>query len=588
MTAKARTFIYRDVFQNKTLYYKAILFSVLNKIFDLAPPILIGLAVDTVTQKQNSWLAGIGITSQVEQITWICIATVIIWIFESYFEFLYKVGWRNLAQEVQHSLRLKTYSHLQDLDLGFFEDQNSGNLAAIVNDDINQLERFLNVGANQILQVATTVVVVGSLFVALSPQIAALSFLPAPILLFASIWFQKRLGPRYQKMRGESGQLSSILINNLSGIASIQAYVAQKFELNRIRHQSDKYLKANREAIIFSSAFSPVIRMLVMIGFLVTLYLGGKMTLAGGLAVGSYSMMIFLVQRLLWPLTYLGETIDLFQRAMASTNRVQQLLSKNSQIIDGTKDLNYEKMKPVIKFENVEFSYPTRSNILTNINLEIPPGKTIAFVGPTGSGKSTLLKLLLRFYDVTKGKVTIGATEISEFRLAQLRSQISYISQEAYIFSGTIAQNISFGSFDKGIEEIRLAAQSAEIHSFIAALPDGYDTVIGERGQKLSGGQRQRISMARAILKDAPIFILDEATSAVDNETEASIQRSMKKITGSKTTIIVAHRLSTIREADQIYVLDGGRVIEQGDEPTLLAKQGLYHSLKNIQTGASV
>ena len=569
----------------KKQFLTASFYSVLNKIFDLAPPLLIGLAVDTVTKKESSFLAGWGIQGQLEQISWICLATIIIWALESYYEYLFHVGWRNLAQDLQQDLRVKTYAHLQELDLAFYENENTGNLTTVVNDDINQLERFLNGGVNDILQVLTTVIVIGSIFFALSPQVALLSFIPTPLLLITSIWFQRKLAPRYHKMRSESGHLASILVNNLSGISSIKAYGAQKFETNRIDRQGQRYVDANREAIKFSSAFSPLIRMVVMMGFLATLYIGGKLTIQGELAVGSYSVMIFLVQRLLWPLTRLGETIDLYQRAKASGKRVEELLETKAQIVGGTHLLDFQKSRPLITFSHVQFAYSERENVLKDIDLEIAPGQTIALVGPTGSGKSSILKLILRFYDNQTGEIKIGEHSIRDYDLSSLRSQVSYVSQDAYIFSGTISENLSFGTQGATEEKIIEACKKAEVYEFIQSLPEGLNTQIGERGQKLSGGQKQRISMARAILKDAPIFILDEATSAVDNETEAAIQRSLKQVTKEKTTLVVAHRLSTIRNADKIYVLEAGKVVEKGPHEDLIDRKGLYHRLWSVQTG---
>lgn len=567
---------------------EASIYSVLNKIFDIAPPLLIGLAVDTVVKKESSFVGDFGITNHLHQMYLLGFLTFIIWALESLFEFLFKVRWRHIAQEVQHALRMETYEHLQRLHISFFENQNTGNLTTVMNDDVNQLERFLDVGANEVLQLLTTVISIGTIFFIISPTIASLSFLPVPFILWGSFYFQRRIAPRYLGVREEAGMLASMLVNNLSGMATIKSYVAQAFERKRLGQQSLAYADSNKKAIVLSSSFSPLIRMVVLCGFLFALVLGGIHVFEGKLEVGSYSVLIFLVQRLLWPLTRLGETFDLYQRAMASTNRIMDLLKTEVQINDGSKTLAHDSFSGNIKMQDVSFSYESGNKILHNINLDISPGKTVALVGTTGSGKSTILKLLLRFYDVSEGEITVDGHNIKDLEQDNLRSLIGFVSQDTYLFHGTVMDNILYGSFDKTREEVIEAAKMAEAHEFIQALPQGYDTIVGERGQKLSGGQRQRISIARALIKDPHLFIFDEATSAVDNETEAAIQRSLERITKDRTTIMVAHRLSTIKHADKIIVLEDGKILEQGTHDELTQKNGMYNALWQVQTGARV
>ncbi|EQC43849.1 ABC transporter ATP-binding protein [Bacteriovorax sp. Seq25_V] len=564
---------------------EASIYSVLNKIFDIAPPILIGLAVDTVVKKESSFVAELGVKNHLHQMYVLGFLTFLIWALESFFEFLLKVRWRHIAQEVQHSLRMETYEHLQKLHISFFENQNTGNLTTVLNDDINQLERFLDVGANEILQVLTTVISIGTIFFFISPTIASLSFLPVPFILWGSFYFQRKIAPKYMGVREEAGLLASMLVNNLSGMMTIKSYVAQVFERNRIDKQSLSYSNSNKRAIVLSSSFSPLIRMVVLCGFLFALVLGGIYVFEGKIEVGAYSVLIFLVQRLLWPLTRLGETFDLYQRAMASTSRVLELLSTVVRINDGKDTISHDDFKGDLEFQDVGFSYDTGAKVLENINIKIPNGKTVALVGTTGSGKSTILKLLLRFYDVTTGKITVDGKDIRDLKQDNLRSLIGFVSQDTYLFHGTVRDNILYGSFDRSEEDLINAAKMAEAYDFIKNLPEGFETIVGERGQKLSGGQRQRISIARALVKNPHLFIFDEATSAVDNETEAAIQRSLENITKERTTVMVAHRLSTIKHADIIYVLERGVVIEQGTHEELLENKKMYYALWNVQTG---
>lgn len=582
-SALRRLITYGRPYRRETTW--AIAASILNKIFDLAPPILIGMAVDIIVQKDESLLGSWGIVGIERQFIILSILTFLIWSLESVFEYAYKRLWRNLAQAMQHHLRLDTYAHLQDLDLEFFEERSSGDLLSVLNDDINQLERFLDTGANDILQVVTTVLAIGGVFFAVAPQVAWMSMLPMPFILWGSIAFQKTLAPRYGDMRAKVGWLSARLANNLGGITTIKSYVAEAHERDRVAADSEAYRQSNRRAITLSAAFVPLIRIVILVGFTATLLYGGLETARGAIAVGTYSVMVFITQRLLWPLTSLGQTLDNYQRAMASTRRVFGLLDTPIAAHPGDRLLNPDQVRGAIALNDVEFGYRDRPPVLRGLSLEIPAGQTIAIVGATGSGKSTVVKLLLRLYEIQGGSITLDGMDIREVELRSLRRQIGWVSQEVFLFHGTVAENIAYGSFDAPREQIIEAAKLAEAHDFITQLPQGYDTLVGERGQKLSGGQRQRLAIARAILKDPPILILDEATSAVDNETEAAIQRSLDRITAHRTTIAIAHRLSTIRNADCIYVMDRGAIVEAGTHDQLLAQRGLYETLWRVQTG---
>ena len=511
--------------------------------------------------------------------------TVFIWVFESLFEYFYGVLWRNLAQTVQHELRLDAYSHIQELEMSWFSDQSKGELMSILNDDINQLERFLDKGANELLQVSTTVVVISAIFFYISPEIAIYSILPIPIILWGSFRFQSRIGPRYAEVRKEVGLLNALLSNNLSGISTIKSFTSEEMEIARVREASQAYREANKRAIRLSAAFVPLIRMAILVGFTATLLHGGFVTLDGGMAIASYSVMIFMMQRLLWPLTRLGETFDLYQRAMVSTTRVLNLLETPIAIDEGDTEVNISEVKGSVVFEDVNFAYPDRSEIINGLNIEIKPGTTQAIVGPTGSGKTTLIRLLLRFHDPTSGKILLDGKDLKSLKMKDLRSAISLVTQTITLFPGTVMQNIAYGKAGATEEEIIESAKVAEAHSFIMSLPDGYNTQIGEGGHKLSGGQRQRLSIARAVLKDAPILVLDEATSSVDNETEEALQKSLEIISKDRTTIVIAHRLSTIRYSDSIIVLDDGKVVESGTHEELLDNKSQYFRLWNVQTG---
>ncbi len=579
--------------------------SILNKLFDLAPPALIGMAVDVVVQRQDSLLARTGVTDPATQLVVLSLVSVVIWGLESAFEYAYDRLWRNLAQHIQHNLRLDTYAHLQSLELAYFEERSTGELMSILNDDINQLERFLDRGANEVIQTITTVVIIGGAFFVLAPGVAWLAMLPMPFILWGSIAFQSILAPRYANVREKVGLLNSRLSNNLSGIVTIKTFVTEAYEQERLAEESLAYRHSNQRAIALSAAYVPLIRIIILVGFIAILLLGGLEALAGRLSVGNYSVMVFLTQRLLWPLTRLGETLDQYQRAMASTSRVMNLLDTQQQglatayistnqatpLVGGQSStapvlFQHQPIQGDIYLEKVRFAYHDRPPVIPDLSLHIPAGKTTAIVGSTGSGKSTLVKLLLRLYEIQFGRITLDGVDIRDIPLPELRRAIGWVSQDVFLFHGSVRENITYGSFAATDAEVMMAAKIAEAHEFVLQLPQGYDTIVGERGQKLSGGQRQRIAIARAVLKDPPILILDEATSAVDNETEAAIQKSLEQITANRTTIAIAHRLSTIRNAHQIYVMEHGRLVEQGTHEQLLEEpQGIYTGLWQVQMG---
>lgn len=600
---------YAQVYRSQI--WAATICSILNKVFDLAPPVLIGVAVDVVVQQQSSWMAQFGIPDVRGQFLLLALLTIIIWGLESAFEYAYARLWRNLAQKIQHDLRLDAYAHLQNLELEYFEARSTGGLMAILNDDINQLERFLDFGANEVLQVATTVVVIGVGFFIVAPSVAWMAMLPMPFILWGSFAFQKLLAPRYADVREKVSLLSSRLSNNLSGIVTIKSFVTEAYEVDRLRQESEAYRQSNRRAIALSAAFVPLIRIIILAGFTALMVYGGLAAVSGEIAVGTYSTLVFMIQRLLWPLTRLGETLDQYQRAMASTNRVMNLLDTPIAIHSGhlplgrwgdepaifsnqpqQSKIQHPKSKipnPFVRgeivFDQVTFAYRDRPPVIQDLSLHIPAGKTIAIVGSTGSGKSTLVKLLLRLYEIEAGSITLDGIEIRDLQLADLRRAIGLVSQDVFLFHGSVLENITYGNPDATLDEAIEAAKIAEAHEFVEQLPQGYDTIVGERGQKLSGGQRQRLAIARAVLKNPPILILDEATSAVDNETEAAIQRSLERITQNRTTIAIAHRLSTIRNADRIYVMEYGKLIEQGRHEDLLEQAGVYANLWKVQMG---
>ena len=569
--------------QHRGTVLLASLCSVVNKVWDLAPPVLIGMAIDVVAAREDSFLATMGYPDVYDQLYILTAITVVIWVLESLFQYFYAVLWRNLAQTAQHELRMSAYTHIQDLEMQWYSEQSTGSLMAIMNDDVNQLERFLDQGATDLLHVATTIIVVGAIMISVAPEVAFLAILPVPVIVAGSFIYQRRIGVRYTKVRGKVADLNALLNNNLHGITTIKSFTAEEREVERVEEASTSYRDANREAIRLSASFVPIIRMAILFAFTANMLVGGWFALEGRISLGAYSVIVFITQRLLWPLTRLGETFDLYQRAMASTARVLDLLDTEVGIVEG--DRNLESVRGEIEFSDVGFSYPNREIVLNDIDLTVPAGKPVGLVGSTGSGKTTLVRLMLRFHDPDSGIVRLDGHDVRELTLDSLRGSISLVSQTTTLFPGSVRDNVRYGDPDADDETVVEAARVAEALSFIEELPDAWDTDIGEGGHRLSGGQRQRIAIARAVLKDAPVLVLDEATSNVDNETEAALKRSIEKISVGRTTLIIAHRLSTVRNADVIAVIGDGAISETGTHEELLERSGLYSRLWAVQTG---
>ncbi|WGY03888.1 ABC transporter ATP-binding protein [Nocardioides sp. QY071] len=566
----------------------AVAMSTLNKVADVVPELLIGAAVDVVVRGADSFVGDLlGVESRYVQLGWLAVINLVVWIVESASEYAADVLWRGLAQGIEHDLRVEAYDHAQHLHLGWHEARPQGATLATLNDDVNQLERMLDVGLKAILQTALNVLLVGIVFAIASWELLLYAFLPIPLIVVGSLVFQRRLEPLYDDVRARVGDLSGALSANLAGIATIKSFTAEDRERDRITAVSSAYRDANLRAIRSSAAFVPLVRMAILAGFTCTLLLGGWATLDGRLEVGLYSVLVFMTQRLLWPLTEVAEVLDLYQRGRASTVRILALLAEPVDVPAGSASL----AKPVggrIELSGVRAGYADGPDVLHDLDLVVPAGETHAIVGPTGAGKSSLLRLVLRFDDPRAGQVLLDGTDVRDLDWDSLRGSMGYVAQDVYLFSGTIADNIAYGRPDASREEVRDAAEAAAAAEFIERLDGGYDAWVGERGITLSGGQRQRIALARALLREPALLVLDEATSAVDNETEAAIQQSLRRAGERCTTIVVAHRLSTVRHAHRIWVLDGGRVAEAGTHDELVARDGAYAALWRVQTGEAV
>jgi ATP-binding cassette subfamily B protein len=574
-----------------------ILASIAARVLDLVPAIMLGYAVDALTaEEQRSFLPflpeSLRPATEQAELYWAVAIIALAFLVGAAFHWLRNWGWNSFSQHIQHAVRTDTYDKMQRLNMDFFATKQTGEMMSILSNDVNRLERFLNDGMNSMFRLSVMVLAIGAVLFTYNWQLALITMLPVPVIAWFTYKFVKAIQPKYADVRSSVGRLNSRLENNLGGIQVIKTSNTESYESERVDGVSQGYFDANWGAITIRIKFFPALRIISGVGFVLTFLVGGYWVLvgppplmSGTLSPGEFVVFIQLSQQFVWPMAQFGQIINMYQRARASSERIFGLMNEPSRIEENPDARQLDVDEGRVEYDHVTFGYNEAETIVEDISFDVDGGDTLALVGPTGAGKSTVLKLLLRMYDVNGGEICIDDTDISEVTLPSLRQHIGYVSQDTFLFYGTVVENIKYGTFDADEEDVVEAAKAAEAHEFIQNLPDGYDTKVGERGVKLSGGQRQRIDIARAILKDPEILVLDEATSDVDTETEMLIQRSLDRLTEDRTTFAIAHRLSTIKDADQIVVLDDGRVVERGTHEELLRAEGLYANLWGVQAG---
>ena len=489
-------------------------------------------------------------------------------------------GWGVVAD-----VRKFIYGHMQRLSLRYYEDKQVGQLMSNVVNDTDLFEQLIAHALPDVIVNVITFIAVTVVLVSMNWKLTLLSTIPIPLVILSLRVYAKYVRPAFRQRQKELGDLNATLNDNLSGIREIKAFTREGNEAQRIHKRIDNYKQSLLNALKLMATFQPFVEFTSSIGMLIVIYFGGRLALQGALPVADLVAFFLYLEMFYTPVRNLSGAWEAVQSSLAGADRVSDLLSEDEepQNIPGAMSI-LEKAQGNIRFENVSFEYTPGVPVLQDVTLNIPAQTVVALVGPTGVGKSTLVSLIPRFYDVNMGRITLDGHELQEYTLDSLRQQISIVLQDVFLFYGTVRENILFGKSDATEEEIIAAAKMANAHNFIMELPDGYDTMIGERGVKLSGGQKQRVSIARALLRDAPILILDEATSSVDTETELLIQQALERLIKGRTTIIIAHRLSTIRSADQIVVLDEKSVREMGTHDELMRQpNGLYRKLNTIQ-----
>ena len=489
-------------------------------------------------------------------------------------------GWGVVAD-----VRVAIYRHLQRLSLHYYEDKQTGQLMSRVVNDSDLLEKLIAHAVPDVLVNVLTLVGVSTMLLIMNAQLTLLTLVPIPLIVLAMRGFAKYVRPAFRERQAELGELNAILQDNLSGIREIKTFTRERMESERIGVRIDNYKRSLLHALRLLATFEPFVHFASALGVVVVIYFGGRLALGGELPIEDLVAFFLYLELFYQPVRHLSHAWEAIQEALAGAERVSELLHEEPDIVDRPDALEYPgRAQGNILFENVSFSYLTDRPILRNIDLEIPAGSVAALVGPTGVGKSTLASLVPRFYDVNEGRISLDGHDIRDLTMESLRRQISIVLQDVFLFHGSVRDNILFGRPGASDQEMEEAARVANAVEFIDKLPDGYDTLIGERGVKLSGGQKQRLAIARAILKDAPILILDEATSSVDTETEQLIQQALERLMAGRTTLMIAHRLSTIRNADQIVVLQDEGIAEQGNHDELMATDGIYRHLNLVQS----
>lgn len=567
---------------------KVAILSLANGIEDATPPLILGLAIDTITRGSASILASFGLKTAGARLFALGGFSVSLWALAALIEYLNDRAKAELANSVRHDLRLKLYNHIQSLDIGDVESRELSEWMAVLENDINQVHHFIRHGMTPFFNVTTNVISVAVVFLIVSPAFAALQLLMLPPLIYASRTLLNPIRLNFMRAYDDGVKMSSMISGNIAGMSTISSFNSQKIESSRVKSASVQYTKSIQKAEQLEAIYVPTLRLIAGGGFITSILWGGVKVGSGAISAGALNTMALTQLRLLSSIARVGYGLDMYQKTANALTHVNDTLDIKPKILGGHLIAKPTDIKGDISFNNVSFGYDPKYPVIKHLNLWMPPKKVIGIVGLTGAGKSTIIKLLMRFYDPQIGEITLDGKNIKDYSLQTLRESMAFVSQNVTLFAGTIFENIAYGKRNATYDEVVKAAKIAEAHDFIMSLPNQYETAFGFGGFSLSGGQRQRLAIARAILLDRPILLLDEATSSLDFETEASLQRSLRIATSGRTTIVIAHRLATIRNADMIYVLSNGSISESGTHAELLELDQSYAGMWKIQTGEQI
>jgi ATP-binding cassette subfamily B protein/subfamily B ATP-binding cassette protein MsbA len=544
---------------------------------NMAGPWMVRNLISTVTKSVEG-------KASIIQINLLALAVIVIYLLRAVSQFGTNYISHYAAWKMLEDIRGYLYNRLQTLSLRFFHDRQTGELMSRMLDDTRNFEQLLAHAIPTLVVNGLMLIGVSIILFSMNLRLALYTLIPIPLLFWMVVKFSKISRPLFREAQREIAEVSAILQDNFSGIKEIKAFTQEDYESKRTLNRIVAYTRAILRALKLSNAFHPSIEFVSSLGTVIVIFFGGRLALANQLALEDLVAFLLYLNIFYQPITSFGMINEGIQHALASAERVFEILNEEPEIKDDPDAIELQRAKGKIEFRSVCFQYVDDLPVLKNVSFKVNPGEMVALVGPTGVGKTTIANLIPRFYDPHSGQILIDDMDIRKIKLSSLRKQISLVSQDVFLFNGTVKENILYGRPNATDEEVTAAAKAANAHDFIMELPEGYNTRVGERGVKLSGGQKQRISIARALLKDAPILILDEATSSVDTQTEKQIQEALENLMKNRTTIVIAHRLSTIRDADQIIVLQDGEIIESGRHDELLSKQGLYSELCRAQS----